>query len=577
MVDIPPATSASSSSSSAPAAPAGNVTAVEASVSALPEKIQQLLRQVQVSGTIAQPPDANSITLNTMLGNITLQLPQLVNTQKQLLLQQLLNLFQSQRPITVVVTPGNPPTQAFLLLPPAGTQAQSQTPLPGNIQQAPAFGTAPALVPLQTNSLLTAIVLPGLSDMQAQTPSPVVGNYGNLYPGLNLPLASQAVSGADLPMPPIPTSPLPAIALKVESQVQEVISQLQNELSNEPFTQSSASAPAPSSLPLAGTSLFTPGSELTLRVNLVIPPSAQNQTVTILQNPAPMQTLAPLTAPAPNQIVATVSGIGPGGQPILKAGDMTLFVRQTFNAPVGSQIVLTIEPAKQAAPAPLALTPQHEFSTLPQIIAALNQIDPALAQTIIENHIPQPGPALPGALLFLLSAFTQGDVRSFLGSKATDALMRAGKAGFIGKLTQDVQEAGQQPMHDTVVGEWRSYPLPLYQNGHFQTLTLYVHSDHGRHGEKDGKKPDTSHMRFLIDVRFSRLGAVQLDGFVQKRKLDMIVRSELPLPSQLPQELRLAYTNILSAVNYVGSLNFQIGKQHWLNFKKPSHGAALLT
>jgi hypothetical protein len=71
-------------------------------------------------------------------------------------------------------------------------------------------------------------------------------------------------------------------------------------------------------------------------------------------------------------------------------------------------------------------------------------------------------------------------------------------------------------------------------------------------------------VRFLIDMQMSRLGALQLDGFVQPNKLDMIVRSENRLPDGLPNELRTGFIRALEAVGYTGTLNFQVGHQHWL-------------
>lgn len=118
-----------------------------------------------------------------------------------------------------------------------------------------------------------------------------------------------------------------------------------------------------------------PGAELNLRINAVFPPSIQGATSPPL--------------PIGNQILATVTGTGPGGQLILKAGDVSLFVRQPVNAPIGSQLLLTIDPAQtDNPPALLTLADRLIFSNLQQIFEALAQIDPDAARALLANRMP---------------------------------------------------------------------------------------------------------------------------------------------------------------------------------------------
>jgi hypothetical protein len=75
----------------------------------------------------------------------------------------------------------------------------------------------------------------------------------------------------------------------------------------------------------------------------------------------------------------------------------------------------------------------------------------------------------------------------------------------------------------------------------------------------------------------SRLGALQLDGFVRKKQLDMIVRSEQALPAGLDRELKLSYIDVLSAVDYAGTISFQTGRQQWVNIQNPGAAKAVVT
>lgn len=554
---VPPATASTTSSTggapgSGAASASAGVTPIEGSLNVVPEKIQQLTRQIQVGGTIAQTPDAGQVTINTVLGQLTVTLPALTQDQQQKLEQQLLALFQSQKPLTLVVQPGDPPTQALLLVPPSSGSAPETTPQPP-ANAAVQASSAPQLVP---GAILPAVVL--------------------------LPVDNATLSNS---LPNLAAGLLDEAALKAQSVAEQTIAETEAQIIPNagqtappvaPLSGSLAQSLAPSSAaPLANAAvgvaqntsslanLFQPGAQLNLTVNTLAPPG--------------------ITLPAPslaNQISATVIGNGPGGQLLLKAGDATLFVQQPSNVPVGSTLLLTVEAARAAPPTLLPQPDAGNFNTLQQAIAALAQVDPGLARQVLESIIPQPNPALAGALFLLFTAFQQGDARAWLGPSASDILSRTGKAELIAKLSQGLGEAGHI-VNDPVVGSWRSYPVPLFNNGQFQTLHFYVHGDQHKRGQDhssdNSANPGAKSVRFLIDMRLSKLGALQLDGFVRPKQLDMIVRSETLLPPGLDRELRQTYTNTISAIGYAGTLTFQTGRQHWLFIRNPTVAGSVVT
>ena len=156
-----------------------------------------------------------------------------------------------------------------------------------------------------------------------------------------------------------------------------------------------------------------------------------------------------------------------------------------------------------------------------------------------------------------------------------DLLARAGKSELMARLAGDMSESGHI-VRDNVVGEWRAYPLPLHAEGHLQMLNLYVHRDPRQSERGSGNAPGSGSVRFVIDMRMSRLGAMQLDGLVQPKKLDMIVRSEHTLPPGLPNELRSSYSRTLDALGYTGGLSFQLGRHHWLVIQRETPKPVLL-
>jgi hypothetical protein len=65
--------------------------------------------------------------------------------------------------------------------------------------------------------------------------------------------------------------------------------------------------------------------------------------------------------------------------------------------------------------------------------------------------------------------------------------------------------------------------------------------------------------RFIIDVSLSRLGRIQLDGFVRGKgkRLDLIVRSDSPLPKKMRRDISKVYIDFTEAVAVSGQITFQ--------------------
>jgi hypothetical protein len=590
MVDIHSANSSAATGTSSPPTTQAStpaLTALQVVVVDISQALQNLTRTIQTGATPIALPNNNSLTLATALGNITITLPQLAVAEQQALLSQLIGFIQTQRSLTLSLQPGSPPTQAVLLIPSA-TNTSTVFQSPPVISQSQAL----PVLSLAKGEILPAIVLPLADPTVVPTASeiPLASTAFQQTTALpqSLPTATTTPS---LPIPPLPSTqgPSPAAQQSVVNNAQIIaetdlaalpltpsspppaqgVPLAQNPISsgNQPFVSLAASAANPALITPQGTpappsqssqvvsplpNLLQPGNEVTLRIESVLPS-------------------APTTTPplAPNQILATVSGTGTDGQLILKAGTTTLFVKAQVSAPVGTTVIVSVDPAKAQ---PLVTLPQSNpvnFPALPQALAALAQIDPQALQQIMVSRLPQPTAMLPGALLFLFSAFKSGNVRGWLGDDATDKLSQTGKLSLIASLSRELSAAGE-PTQDATVGQWRAYPIPLYTQQQFQALTLYVHGDHQQNSDaQTGAAGQKNKIRFLIDMRLSKLGAMQIDGFVQPKKLDMILRSETLLPEGLHNELRLSYIKALGAVGYTGALNFQVGRQYWMRMQTP--------
>ena len=112
MVDIQSATAALTTATPSSMA-AASLVPVPATVTSVPQNLASLERSIQISAMPSGISAANEITLITALGNISINLTaQISATERQVFLQQLLAIIEAQKPITLSLQPGTPPTQA---------------------------------------------------------------------------------------------------------------------------------------------------------------------------------------------------------------------------------------------------------------------------------------------------------------------------------------------------------------------------------------------------------------------------------------------------------------------------------
>lgn len=77
--------------------------------------------------------------------------------------------------------------------------------------------------------------------------------------------------------------------------------------------------------------------------------------------------------------------------------------------------------------------------------------------------------------------------------------------------------------------------LPFHFGHHVQKLPVYYKQSEDDGTEKD-KEQRARRLRFLFDLQMTRMGAVQVDGFLQSQaekqenqRLDIILRTKYPL------------------------------------------------
>lgn len=580
MVDLSPSTTLAAPLTSVAGNNAGTLTPIAVPITDVSAGLENLTYTLSTSASV-QSLDGANLVLSLAAGQLTVDLQQLAAAARQNLQQILIDLVGTQKTISLSIAAGNPPTQAVLLLP---TSGGNQTSIAGgadlslNINHlASAAPTPPIITPTVTpGTILSAWVLP--PDAQVNTPValfPTVDRY-SAFTGSSQP------SPQSLQNPALASEPISAVSRS--DTVSSAISGLPAENSSQVTANTSASTNAPQAqigrnftpdIGNAGntSSILQPGAQVDLRVlSVTLPKTAAangaNAAIPTDVSAAPANTPAPLNNPV--ALKATVTNVTPDGKTVLQINDAVLYIKNPTNLTVNSTLAVVLQPVKHSDPLVLQVPPSGSPSlpTLSQALGLIQHLSPPLFQQTL-GILPQPNEALAATLLLLLGSFKKGDVRGWLGDQPAKILINSGKGETLSALSCEFSHA-EQPAHDTVVGEWRAYPIPLYAQAKIQELTLYVHRD-----RKDSDQPASqtkasagNKVRFMIDFSLSKLGAMQLDGFMQPRKIDMLLRHEKHLPDGLHEHLRAAYINAISAVGLAGSLNFQIGRQSWLVMKK---------
>ncbi len=537
-----------------------------ATIQSLPDKFAALTRPVQINGVPLAVTDNGFVSMRTSAGDLLLQLIKPPDAAPGSLKDWVTPFIQNQKPIGLTIQPGNPPTQASASLPSlASALSATSTPQLGNLNAGQ--NVNPLHPALTLGKIVTATVLPNgignafAASLGAEALSQL-GTAGLAGEVLAKTSSSSSITGlSNMLGTPLKLSLLgDFLKTPAVSTLADAIKNFIHDTDAEPaavksFT--SVSAPFESSSQATVASL-KPGAEWHIRIDSFLQPGKAI--------PPP---------DSPDQTVATVVGKGPDGQLVINADNKTLYIREVSDAPVGSKLRITLLAPKTEQETALPALKGYEAPSLHKLMAALAEIQPQLARQLMQSVIPQPNAQLPATLLFLFNALNQQGVKGWLGDDVTNRLTKANRLELVSKLVEEMQQA-MGTARDPVVGQWRSWPIPLYDGQNFQMMHLYVRRDRDRKQTGAGY-PVSPQTRFIVTMNMTRLGLMQVDGLSQKKQLDLILRSERPLPAHLPNELRATYIKTMEALGLAGSLNFQTGRQNWVAVQRVAESAGVVT
>ncbi len=288
-----------------------------------------------------------------------------------------------------------------------------------------------------------------------------------------------------------------------------------------------------------------------------------------------------LSGAAPGSMKAGIIGETAEKLPVIsviwpQSGLLQNFILQApaENIPPGTELQLLPYPEPASRPAdmipPLAPFLLSEamrpgpWQIMEDLARTLSRQTPQIAQAFTATLPAPANPAQMGAAaMFFLAAVRSGDLASWLGDRAVDALRKEGRGSpLLSRLGSEISGSGRI-QSEPVSQDWRGFPLPLSWQNEIHKAAFYYRRADGENDkdEKDGREKPT---RFIFDLTLSRMGDVQIDGLLNGKRLDIALRTQRRLGPAMQQEMRRIYAGAMAETGYNGEIIFQDDPARWV-------------
>ena len=476
-------------------------------------------------------------------------LPIAVNSQITLQIQSVGNELRAAL-LTVNGQVQHPPPTVELSLASVPTQTGPQRPLVASLSPGPVQTGVPPAV-LAPGSQVSALVVPAIGDSPTALATPGTIQAVRLAPGTPLTLQ---VTSVTLPQGVAIVAQAITTALGLEGA----------------GVTTNTSAPPPS---LTNAATTTP---TLAQIVSQQPAPAVSETGLARQAGAAAEqpTLSPNTpAVAHTHIAGVVTGATPDGGLLVSTPNGMLALDTRAALLPGTHISFTaLPPPAATASSPVgvaaesasfALTSQpisavSEFAVgwpaLREAIVLLQAIEPAIAQQVLNNVVPSANSQMTAGVLLFMAALRGGDVRNWIGSEAQRALEQLGRRDLLARLAGDFQQMSRVT-DMPVVGDWRTLVFPFFDGHDLQQIWAFY-----RELKREQEENERNALRFVVELELSALGDLQLDGLVNERRFDLIVRSRADLTDTVRQDIVKIFEDSLGATGMTGTLTFSSGE-----------------
>jgi hypothetical protein len=188
---------------------------------------------------------------------------------------------------------------------------------------------------------------------------------------------------------------------------------------------------------------------------------------------------------------------------------------------------------------------------------------------IINGHDPENDKIhLTATMMLFLSRVKKNDPAAWLKLQSLDDA-QSSRANLMDTLEQIKTTLPKDGFvtedHDN--RPWRSHMIPVHTEHGFEKMMLHVRDEPHTHQGNDDKTEQGSSkpMRFIFDLGLSRMGSVQIDGFLKDQRLDIVLRTITEFHQDNRQMLRYLYQQALRECGLSGQLEFQNDPHKWFN------------
>jgi hypothetical protein len=224
------------------------------------------------------------------------------------------------------------------------------------------------------------------------------------------------------------------------------------------------------------------------------------------------------------------------------------------------EVVSKSPPAETGATNPLisgdllidALDQGRGWPALKEAMEILQALGTHHAQKLIAQTLPTPTARLASAFLFFMSAVRGGDVRNWVGRDVANLLERTGRGDLMRQLGDDFQQITN--INSESLGDWRSFLLPFYDGQMLHRLMLFYR--HNEHCGGEGTDGDEG-TRFVLNLEFTKLGPMQIDGLAQSKRFDLYIRTKSELSDEIRHNVSALFSEAISIGGLAGNIAFQ--------------------
>lgn len=186
---------------------------------------------------------------------------------------------------------------------------------------------------------------------------------------------------------------------------------------------------------------------------------------------------------------------------------------------------------------------------------ALNLVarqDPIIAQTVINQILPQANTQLSNSLLFFMAALNLGSIEKWLGQDFTQALKAAGRTPLLLALEDDFATFSRL-QSETGGQDWKALNFPFFDGHNLRQIRMFHRQR--KNPEDDNLEQDTT--RFIIELNLTKSGKLQLDGLFKRKMFDLAVRSRQAIPEEMRLHIGKLFNEHMEISGLKGQLIFK--------------------